>query len=255
MTDFVSIVVPVYNSQNSLGELYQAVKKVAAANNFKFEIIMVDDNSSDQSYQEIIKLNHQDSRVKGIRLQENFGQQNAIFCGFNYAVGDYIITMDDDLQHQPADIASLLQKIKEGYDVVYAIPKMRAHSFYRRMGSRLTNWLFNLITPKKDELRVSSYRIISREILSKIKGTKKSFIYLSAIILKEKPEIANIYTDQKQRKYGESNYNFLKLLKLFLKLFIYYGELSFLKYFRSEKEQYLIRESTFKEEVESRCGY
>jgi undecaprenyl-phosphate 4-deoxy-4-formamido-L-arabinose transferase len=216
---------------------------------------MVDDNSSDQSYQKIVKLSQQDKRVKGIQLKENFGQQNAIFCGFNFAAGDYIVTMDDDLQHQPSDIALLLNKIKEGYDVVYAIPRMRAYSFYRRLGSRLTNWLFNLITPKKEGLRVSSYRIITREILTKITATKKSFIYLSAIILKEKPEIANIYTDQKQRKYGESNYNFLKLLKLFLKLFIYYGELPFLKYFRSEKEQYLIRESTFKEEEESICGY
>ena len=211
MADLVSIVIPVYNGENSLEELYQSVKKVAAANNFEFELIMVDDNSSDQSYQKIVKLSQQDKRVKGIQLKENFGQQNAIFCGFNFAAGDYIITMDDDLQHQPSDIALLLNKIKEGYDVVYAIPRMRAHSFYRRLGSRLTNWLFNLITPKKEGLRVSSYRIITREILTKITAAKKSFIYLSAIILKEKPEIANIYTDQKQRKYGESNYNFLKL--------------------------------------------
>lgn len=255
MTDLISIVVPVYNGENSLRELYQAVKKVAAANNFEFELIMVDDNSLDQSYQKIVKLSQQDSRVKGIRLKKNFGQQNAIFCGFRYAAGDYIITMDDDLQHQPSDIVLLLQKIREGYDVVYAIPEARAHNWYRRIGSRLTNWLFNLITPKKEGLRVSSFRIITREMLAKITASKKSFIYLSAIILKEEPEIANIYTKQQQRKYGQSNYNFFKLLKLFLKLFIYYGELPFLKYFHSEKEQYLIAESTFKEEEELICGY
>ena len=255
MTDLISIVVPVYNGEDSLEELYQAVKKVAVTNNFEFELIMVDDCSLDQSYQKIVELSHQDSRIKGIRLERNFGQQNAIFCAFNYAAGDYIITMDDDLQHQPSDIVLLLQKIKEGYDVVYAIPEVRAHSFYRRIGSRLTNWLFNLITPKKDGLRVSSFRIITREMLAKITASKKSFIYLSAIILKEEPAIANIYTKQQQRKYGQSNYSFFRLLKLFLKLFIYYGEFPFLKYLRSKKEQYLIAEKTFREKEESKCGY
>ncbi len=246
MTDLISIVVPVYNGENSLKELYTSINKTAAANKLEFELILVDDHSPDQSYQEILKLHNQDSRVKGIRLAQNFGQQNAIFCGFNYAVGDYIITMDDDLQHRPEDISLLYQKIKEGYDVVYAIPEERSYSFYRRLGSKLTNWLFNLITPKKHTTRVSSFRIVTEEMLEKIIDTDKSFIYLSAIILQEEAEIANVYTRHQQRKYGQSNYNFLKLLKLFLQLYIYYHEIPILKLFRSQKEQYLIAESTFK---------
>jgi len=228
-----------------LVELYSAIKKTAAANDFEFELILIDDHSPDQSYQKIVELHNQDSRVKGIRLAQNFGQQNAIFCGFNYALGDYIITMDDDLQHHPQDIALLYQQIKMGYDVVYAIPEERAYSFYRRLGSKLTNWLFNLITSKNERIRVSSFRIITKKILKKITASNKSFIYLSAIILKEEPEIANIYTKQQQRKYGQSNYNFLKLLKLFLKLYIYYGKLPLLKYLRRQKRQYIIGASTF----------
>jgi undecaprenyl-phosphate 4-deoxy-4-formamido-L-arabinose transferase len=246
MGDLISIVVPVYNGENSLEELYSALKKTASANNFKIELIFVDDNSSDKSYNQILELHNQDSRVKGIRLAQNFGQQNAIFCGFNYAAGDYIITMDDDLQHQPQDIVGLYQKIKEGFDVVYAIPKGRKYSFYRRLGSKLTNRLFNLITSKSKNIRVSSFRIITQKMMKKITAADKSFIYISAVILREKAEIANIYTKQQQRKYGESNYNFLKLLKLFLKLYLYYGRLPLLKYLRSDKEQYIIAESTFK---------
>lgn len=245
MNDLISIVVPVYNGKDSLAELYSAIKKTAAVNDFDFELILIDDYSPDQSYQKILELHNQDRRVKGIRLAQNFGQQNAIFCGFNYAAGDYIITMDDDLQQRPEDIDLLYQQIKKGYDVVYAIPEERAHSFYRRLGSKLTNWLFNLITPKNGEIRVSSFRIITKKMLKKITASNKSFIYLSAIILKEEPEIANVYTKQQQRKYGQSNYNFLKLLKLFLKLYLYYGEFSLLKYLRSQKEQYIIAESTF----------
>ncbi|KXS48343.1 MAG: family 2 glycosyl transferase, partial [Halanaerobium sp. T82-1] len=167
MGDLISIVVPVYNGENSLEELYSALKKTASANNFKIELIFVDDNSSDKSYNQILELHNQDSRVKGIRLAQNFGQQNAIFCGFNYAAGDYIITMDDDLQHQPQDIVGLYQKIKEGFDVVYAIPQGRKYSFYRRMGSKLTNRLFNLITSKPKNIRVSSFRIITQKMMKK----------------------------------------------------------------------------------------
>lgn len=245
MADLISVVVPVYNGENSLEELYLAIKKTAAVNNLNFELLLVDDNSPDQSYQKILELNKYDSRVKGIRLTKNFGQQNAIFCGFNYAVGDYIITMDDDLQHRPEDIALLYQKIKEGYDVVYAIPEAREYKLYRRLGSKLTNWLFNLITPKSEKIRVSSFRIMTREMLNKITASEKAFIYISAIILKQGAEIANIYTKQKQRKYGKSNYDFIKLLKLFLKLYIYYGKSPLLKYLGSNKDQYSIQETTF----------
>lgn len=246
MSDLISIVVPVYNGENSLEELYSAIKKMAAANKLDFELIFVDDNSPDHSYDKILELSKKDNRVKGIRLAQNFGQQNAIFCGFNFASGDYIITMDDDLQHKPSDIVLLYQKIKEGFDVVYAIPEGREYSFYRRLGSKLTNWLFNLITSKSEKTRVSSFRIISRKMLQKIKASDKSFIYISAIILEKEAEIANIYTKQQQRKYGESNYNFFKLLQLFLKLYLYYGRFPFLKYLHSQKKQYIIAESTFK---------
>lgn len=250
MSDLISIVIPVYNSEDSLFELYKSIKEVMQPIKIKFEIILVDDHSLDQSYQKILALNKKDKRIRGIRLSKNFGQQNAIFCGLQFARGQYIVTMDDDLQHQAQTILSLYQKIKKGYDVVYAIPKQRSHSFYRRLGSKLTNFLFNHISSKKRELRVSSFRIINKKILEKIIVCNKSFIYLSAIILKENPKIANIYTKQKPRKYGVSNYNLLKLLKLFFRLYLYYGKLPFLKYFHSQKDQFWIAESTFAKKEE-----
>lgn len=252
MSDLISIVIPVYNSADSLFELYNSIKKTMNIKKLKFELIFVDDHSLDQSYQKILALAKKDNQVKGFRLAQNFGQQNAIFCGLKYAEGDYIVTMDDDLQHQPQVIFSLYQKIKADYDVVYAVPKNSSNNWYRRIGSKLTNLLFNYISPKKKGLRVSSFRMINKKILKKIIVSDKSFIYLSAIILKENPKIANIYTQKQARKYGESNYNFLKLFKLFLKLYLYYGKLPFLQFFYSKKEQYLIAESTLKEKEEFR---
>jgi len=242
MRESISVVIPVYNGANSLPELYQLLSKTLQEMTDDFEIIMVDDFSSDKSYEGIISLHEKDKRVKGIRLAENFGQQNALLCGFNYVKGDYIVTLDDDLQHRPEDIILLYNKIKKGYDIVYGIPEKREYSFMRKMGSRLTNFLFGIITAKKPKIRVSSFRILRRELLEQVleHDPEIAFVYISAIVFKYTDRIGNIIVQHNNRKYGRSNYNFRKLLLLFLKLYIYYGGSPILKGFRSKKPQYII---------------
>lgn len=242
MGDSISVVIPVYNSVASLGELYRRLSSTLSRITDDFEIIMVDDCSRDKSYQQILELHKKDHRVKGIRFAENFGQQNALFCGFNYVKGDYVVTLDDDLQHSPEDIIKLYKHIKRGYEVVYGISEDRQYSLYRNIGSKMTNFLFNLITPKRSNIRVSSFRIIKRGLIDRIIGHKTAFVYISAIILQYTDKIANIHVSHHNRRYGKSNYNFIKLLGLFLRLYIYYGNLSLLKLFRSKKTQYIIVE-------------
>ncbi len=242
MEDSISVVIPVYNSADSLAELYQRLVDTLQEITDKFEIIMVDDCSNDQSFQKIVRLHKKDNRVKAIKLAENFGQQNALICGFNYVKGDYVVTLDDDLQHNPEDIDRLYQTIKKGYQVVYGIPEDRDYSIYRKLGSKMTNFLFSRITPKKPDIRVSSFRIISRELIEKILKYKESFVYISAIILEHTDNIGNIDTHHKIRKYGNSNYNIIKLTRLFIKLYIYHANLSLLKIIRSRKSQYIIEE-------------
>lgn len=246
MADLISIVIPVYNSQQSLLELYFKLRKTAVEHKLNFEYIFVDDNSSDNSYKQILQLYQKAKNIKGIQLAENYGQQNAIFCGFSYAAGDYIVTMDDDLQHRPEDIPDLYRKIKEGYDIVYAVPQGREYNFYRYLGSKITNFLFDFITYKNKKKRISSFRIITKKVVKRIIKSEKSFIYISALVFEKKVKTANIFSLHQQRKYGKSNYNFLKLLKLFFKLYIYYGRLPILKYFRSKNQQYKIKTSTLK---------
>ncbi len=245
MSVLFSVVIPVYNGENSLEELYLQIKLSLEKITDQFEIILVDDSSQDKSYSKIVELSRRDKRIKGIKLVQNFGQQNALICGFNYVNGVYIVTMDDDLQHDPENIINLYQKIKEGYDAVYAVPKDREYSFYRKMGSKLTNYLFDLITNKSHSTRVSSFRIIKKELVDKIRTEKTSFVYISAVLLKYTDKIANIYVSHSERKYGDSNYNIFKLSRLFLKLYIYYGNFTFLKYLRREKEQFIIETTTY----------
>lgn len=245
ISDKISVVIPVYNGEKSLEALYKKLLKILNEITEEFEIIMVDDSSSDNSYRKILSLNKNDSRVKGIKLAKNFGQQNAIICGFNFANGDYIVTMDDDLQHKPSDIKILYNKIKQGYDIVYAVPQNRDYGFYRKIGSKLTDFLFKLISSKPDDIRVSSYRILTKKLLNKITANNSSFVYISALVLEQDVNIANIEVSHYNRKHGESNYNIFKLIDLFLKLFIYYGRFPFLKFFRKKGEQYSIKDMQF----------
>lgn len=242
MGDSISVVIPVYNSANSMDELYQRLTNALGKITSDFEIIMIDDHSRDESYNQILQLHKKDNRVKAIKLAENFGQQNALICGFNYVKGDYVITLDDDLQHRPEDIIKLYNTIIKGYEIVYGIPEDREYSHYRKMGSKMTNFLFGLITPKKPEIKVSSFRIMTEELIGKVIKHQAAFVYISAIILQNTDNIGNIYVAHKSRKYGKSNYNFMKLAQLFIKLYIYHGNLSFLKLFRSKKPQYIIEE-------------
>ncbi|MGM0409558.1 MAG: glycosyltransferase family 2 protein [Bacillota bacterium] len=240
MTDSISVVIPVYNGENSLNELYFRLKKTLEKITNDFEIIMVDDNSSDNSFKKIKELREKDKRIKAIKLAKNFGQQNAIICALNYVKGDYIVTLDDDLQHKPENILDLYNKIKKGYDIVYAIPQNREYGFFRKLGSKLTNYLFNLITSKSKGKRVSSYRIMTKDLVHKIVKEKSSFVYISAILLRYTNNIANIYVKHIDRKHGDSNYSLYKLIKLFINLYIYYGNLGILKYLREDKKQYEI---------------
>ncbi|MFW5794597.1 MAG: glycosyltransferase family 2 protein [Bacillota bacterium] len=245
ISDKISIVIPVFNGEKSLEDLYKKLIKNLNEITEKFEIIMVDDSSSDNSYNKILSLHKKDSRVKGIKLAKNFGQQNAIICGFNFAGGEYIITMDDDLQHNPKDIKKLYNKIKQGYDIVYAVPQNRDYGYLRKIGSKLTDYLFKLISSKPDNIRVSSYRILTKKLLNKIINNNYSFVYISALVLEQDVNIANIEVSHYNRKHGKSNYNIFKLIKLFFKLFIYYARFPLFKIFRKKGNQFLIEDMKF----------
>lgn len=223
-----SIVIPVYNSAQSLLELYERIKKVMENNGIEFEIIMVDDQSRDESYQVMKKLREQDKRVKIIKLACNAGQHSATLCGIRYAKGDYVITMDDDLQQLPEEIPRLFDKIKEGYyDVVFGIPYAKKHRFYRNWGSKLIDKCLNLIYDKPPDLKVSSFRIMHREMALKLAKTNRENIYLAALILKNTSHIANQEVKHDRRKYGASNYNLRKSFRLALDLLFNYSDLPF----------------------------
>ncbi len=240
----ISVVVPVYNGENSIGELGDRLINVLTSITDEYEIIMVDDGSTDNSLSEMSKRHAKCKAVKVICLAGNFGQQNAIMCGLRHTTGDFVITIDDDLQHPPEEIPKLLLKLEEGFDVVYGIPDAKKHSRVRNLGTYVTDLFFRMICAKPKTVRVGSFRGLKRHIVEKIAADYTTFVYITAITLKHTKNIGNVTVEHAYRKYGSSNYSLFKLINLFCKLFINYSGL-FFKSPENKLPQYIIKDTGF----------
>ena len=137
-----SVVIPLYNEEQSLEELHRRLTDTLATLSDRFEIIFVDDGSIDNSFAVIKNLHQRDSRVKAVRFRRNFGKSTALSAGFKKAKGKIVVTLDADLQDLPEEIPSLLNKLEQGYDLVSGWKKKRKDSLIRKIAS----WLFNRVT-------------------------------------------------------------------------------------------------------------
>lgn len=243
----ISVVVPVYNSQGALEMLCYRLKETFEALILDFEIILVDDFSKDDSFSKMMELHTKDSRIKIIQLKRNYGQQNALMCGLRYVTGEYTVIMDDDLQNPPEEIAKLWHKILEGYDVVYGLPALaiKKNQGYRYWGSVLRDLLFDLMINKPHQIKVSSFRILKRDLVKKIIKDRTSFVYISAITFKHRVKAANITVEHLNRELGHSNYGMLKLTRLYLKILLNYGP-GFSRLARKSQPQYEIAQKNIK---------
>jgi len=218
-----SIVIPVYNSERSLPELYLRLKNVFKKLDLdsKFEIIFVDDYSRDRSWKVLERINKGDDCVKIIRLMRNFGQHNALMCGFNYSSGNYVITIDDDLQNPPEEIPKLINKIKSSpVDVVTGTPLHKKHSLLRNIGSHILEKFFCIIFQKPKGLKFGSLFIIKKEIIQEMIKEKTPNPMLGALILKNTLNITAIKVKHLPRKYGRTNYSISKILSMAYDLLI-----------------------------------
>ncbi|MCJ7483964.1 MAG: glycosyltransferase family 2 protein [Thermodesulfovibrionales bacterium] len=220
---FFSVVIPVFNSKESLVELHRTLCETFRLMDKTFELIFVNDCSHDGSLAVLQEIKKNDQRIVVIDLYRNFGQQNALLCGFNYCKGEYVITIDDDLQNPPQEIAKLYQKICEGYDAVFASYGKKKDKIYKNLGSflirKLTQKIFNI----KNDLRFSSFRIIRQAIVEELRLKKTPYPYISGMILNITRQVANVEVEHQKRRFGRSNYTFRKLVKLAFNLLINYS--------------------------------
>lgn len=215
----LSIVIPVYNSTRSLEEIVRKISAVMEGDlNRTYEIIFVDDCSTDRrTWETIGRLAEGKADVKGIRLRKNVGQHQATFCGFSLASGRIIITMDDDLQHDPFDIPRLLEYPEA--DAVIAVFHRKEQGLFRNMTSRIKELFDNVILKKPSDLKLtSSFRAIHREILSQILEVHTSFPLVGSLIWSVTENVVNVPLEHHPRYSGASGYSFLRRLGLFSNL-------------------------------------
>jgi undecaprenyl-phosphate 4-deoxy-4-formamido-L-arabinose transferase len=211
----VSIIIPVYNSSKMLIELCNRISTSMQSMklNEDFELLMVNDYSTDDSWSIIKGLSKKHNYIKGINLEKNFGQHNAIMAGLNNSKGEYIITIDDDLQHPPEFIPSILKKLDE-FDVCYTNYRNRKHISWKRFVSQLNNIVSSFILNKPLKIYMSSFRGFTKNVKLKLIEFKKPDVYLDGLILSYTKKIGMINIEHHERKFGESNYDFKKLFIL-----------------------------------------
>jgi len=208
---FLSIVIPVYCSEKIICEVYKKLIQSLSSNNFKYEIIFVDDCSLDDSWNIIKKLCKNDIRLKAISLNKNYGQHNAIFCGIKNSVGDLIVTMDDDLQHPPEEINKLINEIIKGYDVVYGISKKLNHSIIRNFFSNFIKNVIRIFMGFDQAQNINSFRVFKRNLLDDFVNIRNSKINIDVLLSWSTKNFSSIYVRHNKREKGSSGYTFGKL--------------------------------------------
>lgn len=217
-----SVVVPVYNSAESLDELFAELRVVFTRLNAAFEVIFVDDNSHDGSWEILSALKAAHPQVvTAIRLSRNFGQHNATFCGFGFAAGRQVITIDDDLQTPPGEIEKLVTAhTKTEADVVYGYYGNKKHSALRNAGSRTLKRTARLLRDSPGE--GSSFRLLSGELIKKLLHHNHNFIFIDEVLFWYTDDVAFVNVEHRPRKYKQSGYSTLSLFRLFANLVLYY---------------------------------
>lgn len=210
-----SVVIPVYNSEQIVGETVARTRAFFEANKLDFEIILVNDASPDGSWRVISELARADKRIKAINLLRNYGQHNANLCGFRHASGDWLVTLDDDLQNPPEEIIHLIRKAAEGHhDLVLGRFRSKMHASYRRLGSKVVNWLNGKIFDKPEGLTLSNFRLLHKDVVRRICEYQSPFPYIPGLALMFSSSRANVDVDHQPRRVGQSSYNFLRIAKL-----------------------------------------
>jgi polyisoprenyl-phosphate glycosyltransferase len=213
----ISVVIPVYNSAQTLRELRERLEKVLRdLVGESYEIVFVNDGSTDSSWDLLNEMASTSDKIVGVNLTRNFGQHNALMCGFSQAQGMYIITLDDDLQNPPEEIPKLFNEIQTGHDVVYGIFDIKQHSKFRNLGSEFVQFVYRKTFNMN--IRISSFRIIRREIIQRIMSYEKSFTYIDGLISWFTNNIGSVLVEHHQRQEGKSGYSLKKLMVLALNM-------------------------------------
>ena len=216
----LSLVIPVFNGSETIGEVVDEIHAVCAS--MRFEVLLVNDGSSDDSEEVCAQIveRHPDT-VSLVQLARNFGEHNAVLAGLRYARGQYVAVLDDDGQNRPQDVLTMLVHARQHkLDVVYGRYRERQHPWPRILGSWFHNQIANFVLGKPRDLYLSSFKMMSRFVVDEVVKFAGPFPYLDGLILRTTNRLGQIEVDHEPRRAGRSGYTLLKLVGLWLNMFV-----------------------------------
>ncbi len=219
----ISVVVPVYNSATTIDMLVAEVRRTLGELAPAFEIILVNDGSQDESWSRIDELARRYPEVIGISLMRNYGQHNALLAGIRAASCSVIVTMDDDLQHPPHEIHRLLDKLNEGYDVVYGVPQRLPHTLWRNITSRMMKKFLSGVIGIKGAREMSAFRAFRTDLRRSFANFQSPTLYLDFLLTWGAARFASVQVQHDPRRFGRSNYTFRNLVRLAIMLLTGYS--------------------------------
>ena len=213
----LSFVIPVFNEEESLIQLHSEILS-NIPKNYGYEILFIDDGSTDKSFEILFKLSQKDENVKIIKFRKNFGKAAALQIGFDNCVGDYIFTMDSDLQDDPKEIPNFIQKLNEGFDMVTGWKKKRHDPISKTFPSKI----FNNITSLSFGLKLHDYnngfKAYKKEVIKELDIYGEMHRYIPALAHSKGFKIAEIAVNHRKREFGKSKYGFERYMRGFLDL-------------------------------------
>jgi undecaprenyl-phosphate 4-deoxy-4-formamido-L-arabinose transferase len=216
----LSILIPVYKSEKTIGRLVEELIKDLGPL-FKLEIILINDNSPDCSEEVCISLFEKyKETVKYYSLSINVGEHSAVMAGLNKVTGDYVVIMDDDFQNPISEVVKLVNTVVDsGHDVVYSFYEKKKHSLSRNLGSWFNDKIATLMLKKPRNLYLSSFKVLNRFLVNEIIKYKSPFPYIDGLILQITEKIGKVKVEHHERQEGDSGYTLKKLISLWLNMF------------------------------------
>lgn len=217
----ISICIPCYRSAKTLPVVVETIKEEFKKNpEYDYQLILVNDCSPDDTFEVIRSLCAEDDKITGVNLSRNYGQASAKMCALQYATGDAVVFMDDDGQHPPDGIFKLIDKMNEGYDVVYAHFKNKKHTPFKKITSGMHNKLCEMMGTKPKGIYRSSFFVWNKTVADAMKHYTSPFLSIGGYLMHVTSSYANVDIEHKERIAGHSGYTLKKLFALWINIFI-----------------------------------
>ena len=212
-----SFIIPCYKSKDTIEKVIDEIKDTMKVEGcLEYETILINDYPFDDTFEVIRHICENDCKVKGINLSKNFGQHSALMAGMNEARGEFIVCLDDDGQTPVKELNKFMQKLDQGYDVIFAKYTSKKHSLVRNFGSYINEVMARHLLNKPKNLALMSFFVCRKYVVDEIINYKNAYPYMAGLILRSCGKIDNVEIEHREREQGKSGYTFKKLIALWL---------------------------------------